>query len=388
LPRITTQGLSRLVATTSAASRAAGVTGATSTKSGLPRGLTLAGGLALGSAVTLGAAWLVNSRPDPSDTRNPPAPLKDPVRGASYVNPVFDGSAPDPTVIRARGEYYAYTTSTKSGGERYRNIPVLGSKDLSGWKMRADALPKLPAWAQGAVWAPHITHHKGMYQLYFAVQEKGTNDFHVGLATSRSPEGPFKPAPKPVLRGIDNHYIDPFVFADRESGRRYLYVGSGNKPIKAFELNEAGDGVRSTRGRTQIETTGKPYEKLVEAPWITERDGKYYMFYSGDDFEKHYAVRVARSDSPLGPWEKQPGKPLLEGNRAFQEPGHNAVATDDRGKDWMIYHAFEGGHRQEGRKLLLDRIDWGRDGWPRMTGGQGPTSTVRAVPQRAQDRPG
>jgi arabinan endo-1,5-alpha-L-arabinosidase len=73
----------------------------------------------------------------------------------------------------------------------------------------------------------------------------------------------------------------------------------------------------------------------------------------------------------------------MNGNR-WIGPGHNSVATDATGQDWMIYHAidankpyFAGSWTR--RPVMLDRIDW-IDGWPRLRGGAGPSHSPEAAP--------
>ena len=59
---------------------------------------------------------------------------------------------------------------------------------------------------------------------------------------------------------------------------------------------------------------------------------------------------------------------MLSGNNFFAGPGHNAeFITDDEGNDWMLYHAFEKKDPDNGRQVLLDRVQWAND-WPFVQG--------------------
>ena len=86
---------------------------------------------------------------------------------------------------------------------------------------------------------------------------------------------------------------------------------------------------------------------------------------------------VARSKSATGPYEtleQAKGKPhsiILGKNGKWIAPGHNSIATDQAGRDWILYHAVDAARPRTKptddvntrRVMLVDRIEW-RDGWP------------------------
>lgn len=75
-------------------------------------------------------------------------------------------------------------------------------------------------WAGRQLWAPDAAYKNGTYYLYFPVKDK--NDvFRIGVATSKSPAGPFKAQPKPIAGSFS---IDPAVFTDTD-GSTYMYFG-------------------------------------------------------------------------------------------------------------------------------------------------------------------
>jgi len=113
-----------------------------------------------------------------------------------------------------------------------------------------------------------------------------------------------------------------------------------------------------------------PYRRNLEGSWVWNKNGWYYLFYSGDwccGPQYEYAVMVARSKSILGPWSNDYRWVVLLGNQ-WIAPGHNSIITDDNGDDWIFYHGF---YEPEGfleRKLLLDRLQYDPDGWPYVAG--------------------
>jgi arabinan endo-1,5-alpha-L-arabinosidase len=108
---------------------------------------------------------------------------------------------------------------------------------------------------------------------------------------------------------------------------------------------------------------------------------------------------VARSGNALGPFEhlsdatRGGSNVILENSGFWLAPGHNSVATDDEGTDWILYHAVNPERRhfedlpRDGtspRVMLLDRIVY-RDGWPRIEGDQ-PSNTPRDRPAIGRGR--
>jgi arabinan endo-1,5-alpha-L-arabinosidase len=305
-----------------------------------------------------------------------------PTTTAKYTNPVIDSDFADPAVIHAAdGAYYAYATQGPWG-----SIQVGRSQDLVHWTRAGDALNPKPAWANSTqnFWAPHVSIAAGTYYLYFASDQNGHgSDKCIGVATSQTPVGPFQATAQPLMCAPGFEAIDPMLFDDEKSGKHFLYWGSAGKPLRVREL--AADRVSFAAGSTAavvLSPSNKPYEPLIEGPWVTARDGYYYLFYSGNDCctlpDPPYAVMVARATSPTGPFEKRadalnlPDSTILRANARFKGPGHNAVIRDARGVDWLAYHAADanrltgngGGIR---RPMLLDRLDY-VNGWPAIAG--------------------
>ena len=303
-----------------------------------------------------------------------------------HSNPVLDADFPDPAVIRAPdGFYYAYATQTERDG-KWVNLQVARSTDLRKWEYLGDALPAKPGWASKTqdFWAPHVQQADGRYFLYYSAKpDAALSDDKRGLclavATASAPQGPFTDMGKPLLCGETFVNIDPMAFDDPATGKRLLYWGSGFQPIKVQEL--APDRVSFAPGSKAIglmpivkSEDPNEYQKLVEGAWVVRRGGWYYLFFSGDNCcgpRAHYAVMVARSRSATGPFENAPDKVILEKFGIWNAPGHNSVAKDGSGNDWMLYHAVD--VRQPRvkatdevntrRVMLIDRIEW-KDGWP------------------------
>jgi arabinan endo-1,5-alpha-L-arabinosidase len=233
--------------------------------------------------------------------------------------------------------------------------------------------------------------------MYFASQNDTTSGMCIGMATATTGGGPFTDVGHPVVCGATFTAIDPMAFDDPQSGKRYLYWGSGGAPIMVRELAADGQSFAAGSAATALVSPGSgPYDaNLVEGPWVTYHAPYYYLFFSGNNCcgtGAHYAVMVARSSSPTGPFEELAStngaaQPILRAGGKWNAPGHNSVVTDAAGTDWMLYHAIDvnqpylipGNTGISRRPMLLDRITY-TSGWPTVGTGGFPTSTPQTRP--------
>ncbi len=133
-------------------------------------------------------------------------------------------------------------------------------------------------------------------------------------------------------------------------------------PIRAQRI--AADG-RSLAGEDAIVLTNDlDWEgHLIEGPFVTRQDGRYWLFYAGNDFSTpSYGIGAAVADHPLGPYSKQ-GEPLLKSTREWTAPGHASVAPGLNGEPQLFFHAFHpgtGGYNAF-RALLTVSLKFGQD---------------------------
>jgi arabinan endo-1,5-alpha-L-arabinosidase len=300
----------------------------------------------------------------------------------TWQNPVWDHDFPDPTVIRTpAGMYYAYGTQGGIDGKS-AHIQVARSADGVHWRWVGDALPEKPAWAGKSrnFWAPHVLYDapRKRYVLYYAAQSDADSlGMCIGVAVSREPQGPFRDKGTPLVCAKGFAAIDPMAFEDPATGKHYLYWGSDFKPLKVRQLS--GDWVDFAPGAKQqvvmYPDKDHDYDKLIEGPWVLYHQGYYFLFYSGDTCcgtKAHYAVMVARSRDPEGPFKRyslvtgKKSSVILRSNDHWVAPGHNSVVQDGAGRLWMYYHAIGSQQFKQGnygRVMLRDRVLF-RNGWP------------------------
>ena len=136
-------------------------------------------------------------------------------------------------------------------------------------------------------------------------------------------------------------------------------------PVRAQRI--AADG-RSLIGEdTIVLKNDQDWEgHLIEGPFVTYQEGRYWLFYAGNDFSTpSYGIGVAVADHPLGPYTKQQ-EPLLRSTREWVAPGHASVAPGIDGQPQLFFHAFHpgtGGYNAfralltAGLKFTRDRVE-------------------------------
>jgi beta-xylosidase len=313
-------------------------------------------------------------------------------RRVTYTNPAMAGDFPDPSIIRVGQDYWAATTSSEWAPE----FPILHSRDLVNWEVVGAVFQKHPDWSTGSYWAPEISEDHGHFFIYYAARKKG-GPLCVAVATASRPQGPYSDHGPLVCQEVGS--IDPFPVTDEKGQRYLLWKEDGNsvsKPTPIWSQPLSADGTRLVGERRELFHNDQAWEKhatlpygdLVEGPAVMRRNGWFYIFYSGNFCcarECNYMLGVARSRKLLGPWEKNPGNPILRGNETWKCPGHGTLVRDSRGRDFILYHAYKtDDFVYVGRQAMLDEINWGRDDWPTINGGRGPSKTA-ASPFGATD---
>ena len=80
-----------------------------------------------------------------------------------------------------------------------------------------------------------------------------------------------------------------------------------------------------------------------EAPFMLKRNGKYYLMWSENDTrDPRYCVSYATADSPLGPFTKAEGGPILKAKGVVKASGHHSVLQIPGKDEWyIVYHRFK-----------------------------------------------
>jgi len=140
----------------------------------------------------------------------------------TYVNPVYPGDFPDPSLIRVGiNDFWATTTSTEWAPQ----FPILHSRDLVNWRIVGTVFPEPPAWASGRFWAPEISYHDGTYFVYYVAADRN-GILNVAVATAREPQGPY--TDRGPLIGQGDGSIDPAPVTGDDGNRYLIWKEDGN----------------------------------------------------------------------------------------------------------------------------------------------------------------
>jgi hypothetical protein len=148
----------------------------------------------------------------------------------------------------------------------------------------------------------------------------------------------------------------------RETGCAPDMLGALQTPIFAQRLHA--NGMELIGERVQVLANDLPWEgHLIEGPWVTKQQGRYWLFDAGNDFTSPaYGIGVAVPDNLFGPYEKKPER-LLQSTTDWLAPGHASVAPGLDGEPQLFFHAFHpdtGGYNVF-RALLTAKLKFTRD---------------------------
>ena len=165
--------------------------------------------------------------------------------------------------------------------------------------------------------------------------------------------------------------IDASLFVD-DDGKAYLYFVrfTGGNVIWGVEMNSDLKSVKEETLRECIKADASwelQQAKVAEGPSLLKRNGVYYLIYSANHFRSQdYAVGYATATSPLGPWKKYDGNPILCRDKDVAArlvgTGHGAPFLCRDGSYKYIYHAHSSVNRVEPRTSYLNDLIFGDDG--------------------------
>jgi arabinan endo-1,5-alpha-L-arabinosidase len=291
----------------------------------------------------------------------------------------------DPALVAgADGEdWYVFGTGDPNGPGG-GSVTVRSSPDGHAWTLHDPIFTELPAWVVEAVpgvnnlWAPEVYENKGTYYLYYAASLFGTNTSVIGLATNTTLD-PSDPDYEwvdegEVVRsrpGDDFNTIDAGIVEDAD-GTPYMAFGSYWSGIRMVELDWPSGKLADPEAEYLHIADRKASPNAIEAPYIVENDGYYYLFTSWGQccqgVNSDYKIMVGRSEDVTGPYVDREGRSLLDGGgttvltTSGNRVGPGGQSLSD---DIIAYHFYDAGAGGAAR-LALQPVVWGEDGWPEL----------------------
>lgn len=289
----------------------------------------------------------------------------------TFLNPIFTGDHPDPSILKDGDDYYM----TFSSFDSYPGLVLWHSRDLVNWQPIGPALFK----NVGSVWAPELVKHRGRYFIYFPGIAPYRSNYVIWADHIRGPWS--EPIDLKITRIDPGHAVGP-------DGRRYLFLSAG-------ELVPLADDGLSTTGPPRKIYDGWKYPDdwvvetfAQEGPKILKRGDYYYMVLAEGGTAgppTGHMIVAARSKTIEGPWENSPYNPILRTlsrDERWWSKGHGTLIEDRAGKWWMVYHAYENGYYTLGRQTLLEPVEWTADGWFKVAGADPAAPIVKPAGDR------
>jgi len=273
----------------------------------------------------------------------------------------------DPQIILYEDTYYCYATSHPAG------FLVWSSKDLVNWSEPKLALDASNHWGNGCFWAPEVIYHEGKFVMHYSARWKETGNLRLGVAISDHPEGPFTDIVDGPMFDLGYSTIDGSVL--RWHGKNYFYYsrdcsmnivdGHRTSQVYMVELDET---LSKTVGEHKLMTTPVfPWERKDmdkhplwnEGPNVVEWNGKLIMNYSANFYgSNEYAICIAQSDHPEGPWIKHDcANPVLSCREDLFGAGHNAFFYDKEGNLMTALHVqTDPEHPSGNRRVCIGKV--------------------------------
>jgi xylan 1,4-beta-xylosidase len=266
----------------------------------------------------------------------------------------------DPSIFYSKGSYYLYGTVEGNSNEGFK---VYTSRDQKNWLDKGLALSKNDTYGDKGFWAPQVFAHDDKFYMAYVANE------NIAIATADTPLGPFRQENKTELKAAVKQ-IDPYIYFD-DNGKIYLYhvrLQKGNRLFVAEMKSDLSGIIPETlteclHAEKGWENTANSEWPVAEGPTVIKRNGIYYLFYTANDFRNpDYAVGFATSDSPLGPWKKYSGNPILNKEYIGQNgTGHGDFYKDKQGKLHYVFHTHNSKSAVAKRKTAHINVNFVKD---------------------------
>ena len=287
-------------------------------------------------------------------------------------NPILRGFHPDPSIIRVQEDYYIATSTF----EWFPGVQIYHSRDLKNWELVARPLSRVSQLDlagvpdSGGVWAPCLSYSNGVYYLVYTVVKSVDGlykDTHNYLVTATDICGDWS---EPVY--LNSEGFDPSLFHDTD-GRKWLVnmtwdMRRGKTCFGGIQLREYSPAQRRLVGESRLIFAGTELG-ITEGPHLYHVNGYYYLFTAEGGTHFGHALTVARSKTIEGPYEVDPGNPVLTSRddvtlplqRAWRHKRANgisciwldALSRQKEGVFWAGKHVCK---RPSGQRM--DGCDW------------------------------
>ena len=298
----------------------------------------------------------------------------------TIINPLLRGFNPDPSICRAGDEIYIATSTF----EWYPGIRIYHSRDLRNWRLAATPLDHerllnlLGAPDSCGVWAPCLSWSDGLFWLAYTDVKRFDGNFkdtHNYITTAPDITGPWS---DPVH--VNSSGFDPSLFHAEDGRKWFLNMVWDHRPNRSFfhgiVMQEYDVRKKRLIGEPERIFAGTEL-KYTEGPHIYRFGDFYYLLTAEGGTGYGHAVTVARSSSIHGPYEPDPGGPLVTAcdrpDWPLQRAGHGDLVQLENGSIYIVFlcsrRSSSLAHSPLGRETVIQPVELTADGWLRMPWG-------------------
>ena len=275
------------------------------------------------------------------------------------------------------------------------NIQIRRSKDLVNWEFVGWVFSEIPDEAKkwvllnnnniGAtnIWAPCVVKINNTFRLYYSVSAFGEKTSYIGLAESKSLDGPWenKGAVVKTNHSSKMNAIDPSIITDKKSNKMWMHYGSYFGGLYCVELNPETGFTKEKEDQGHLIARRANYKiDNLEAPEIiyNKKLDTYFLFTSYDPLMTTYNIRVAKSDKAEGPFydffnenikDTTNNFPIITAPYQFQNHqgwagvGHCGILKNENG-DFFMVHQGRLSPKNQQMILHVRQLFFTENGWP------------------------
>ncbi len=295
---------------------------------------------------------------------------------ASYINPILQGSYPDPSICKVKDTFYLVNSTF----EYFPGLPIHKSTDLVNWELIGHGLHRedqcktavnlVDVQSNGGIHAPSIRYKNGTYYIittnvYYHEDLKKT-DFVNFILTATDPAGPW--SDPIVIDGAPG--IDPDIFFDEDG--KVWYTGTRMPDDPSFNgegqiwMQELDPESYQLVGEEYLLWRGACGGVWAEGPHIYKKDDYYYLMIAEGGTSYNHAVMIAVSDKITGPYIPNDRNPIFTARHLSYDHwvhsiGHADLIEVDTGRWYMVSLGVRGDLERGsnmGRETHLFPVDW------------------------------
>ncbi|MGN0520655.1 MAG: family 43 glycosylhydrolase [Candidatus Fimenecus sp.] len=221
-------------------------------------------------------------------------------------------------------------------------------------------------WCKNRLYAPDVNKIGDTYYLVTC----SAGGPCLGMAVSKTPEGPFSPAKKILYDdGSETASIDPSLYVEGEGEAQKVYLLWGQRPafhargLLGAELTKDKDGLYTIvkKDTERVLFTGENDAfGFYEGASIRKINGKYYVLYPSDRGKGVHTMSYAVADAPLGPYHF--GGNILENDGCDLRSGNNHGSFCEINGQWYLFY-HRGFHNSDmQRRVCVEKIYFDENG--------------------------